>query len=100
MAAQSAALLTFDNVYQIAIDQYRRAGNEMVQVINLLSKQLNRIATQVDINGQQHTNTPVISQPSHSLVILSIAYISISRTLAGIIAQGQASTHPSKPCAK
>ncbi|MCZ8502407.1 methyl-accepting chemotaxis protein [Vibrio lentus] len=81
----SAALPSdFDNRYQIAIDQYRHAGNEMVQAINLLSKQLNRIATQeVDINGQQHTST-LNTATIALLVILSIALV-ISWTLAGII---------------
>ncbi|MEZ9395607.1 methyl-accepting chemotaxis protein [Vibrio splendidus] len=74
----------FDNRYQIAIDQYRHAGNDMVQAINTLSKKLNLLATQeVDINGQQHTNT-LDTATIALLVILSIALV-ISWTLAGII---------------
>ncbi|MEZ9204678.1 methyl-accepting chemotaxis protein [Vibrio splendidus] len=74
----------FDNRYQIAIDQYRHAGNEMVQAINTLSKKLNLLATQeVDTNGQQHTST-LNTATIALLVILSIALV-ISWTLAGII---------------
>ncbi|MEZ9763817.1 methyl-accepting chemotaxis protein [Vibrio splendidus] len=74
----------FDNRYQIAIDQYRHAGNDMVQAINTLSKKLNLLATQeVDINGQQHTNT-LDTATIALLVVLSIALV-ISWTLAGII---------------
>ncbi|MGO2321092.1 MAG: methyl-accepting chemotaxis protein [Vibrio toranzoniae] len=74
----------FDARYQAATDQYRHAGNEMVKAINLLSKQLNHLATQaISVNGQQHTNTldtATIALP----VVLSIALV-ISWTLAGII---------------
>lgn len=74
----------FDTRYQAATDQYRHAGNEMVKSINLLSKQLNHLATQaISVNGQQHTNTldtATIALP----VVLSIALV-ISWTLAGII---------------
>ncbi|MFA0483634.1 methyl-accepting chemotaxis protein [Vibrio sp. 10N.222.55.B11] len=74
----------FENRYQIAIDQYRHAGNEMVQAINTLSKKLNLLATQeVDINGQQHAST-LTTATIALLVILSVALI-ISWTLAGII---------------
>ncbi|MEZ8435280.1 methyl-accepting chemotaxis protein [Vibrio splendidus] len=74
----------FDNRYQVAIDQYRHAGNEMVQAINTLSKKLNLLATQeVDTNGQQHTST-LNTATIALLVILSIALV-ISWTLAGII---------------
>lgn len=74
----------FENRYQIAIDQYRHAGNDMVQAINTLSKKLNLLATQeVDINGQQHTST-LNTATIALLVILSVALI-ISWTLAGII---------------
>ena len=81
----NAALASdFDNRYQIAIDQYRHAGNDMVQAINTLSKKLNLLATQeVDINGQQHTST-LNTATIALLVILSIALV-ISWTLAGII---------------
>ncbi|MFA0057476.1 methyl-accepting chemotaxis protein [Vibrio echinoideorum] len=74
----------FNASYQTAIDQYRHAGNDMVQAINTLSKKLNLLATQeVDINGQQHTST-LGTATIALLVILSIALV-ISWTLAGII---------------
>jgi len=74
----------FDASYQTAIDQYRHAGNEMVQAINTLSKKLNHIATQeVHINGQQHTST--LNTATIALLVILSAALLISWTLAGVI---------------
>lgn len=74
----------FDTQYQVATDQYRHAGNEMVKAINALSKKLNHIALQeVENNGAKH-DTTLTSAKIGLIVILSIALI-ISWTLAGVI---------------
>lgn len=74
----------FEAQYQVASAQYRDAGNQMVNAINNLSKELNRIAIdEIEVNGEQHSST-LTSATIGLLVILSIALIS-SWVLAGII---------------
>jgi len=74
----------FDTQYQIASDQYRQAGNDVVKAINNLSKELNLIAlNQVETNGAKH-DTTLTSSKIGLVVILSIALV-ISWTLAGVI---------------
>ncbi|MDN3702481.1 methyl-accepting chemotaxis protein [Vibrio artabrorum] len=74
----------FDNRYKIAIDQFRNAGNEMVKAIDILSKQLNHIATQeVDRNGAHHKSTLDIA--TIVLIIILSASLIISWILAGVI---------------